>query len=199
MCFQVNIPKIFKSNFFKENFWRLLLEVIVQNRGTGISEIMLKKKTPYCYCLVDSFPFKYMLFRGSPILTLVLNHLIGNTWAMGLWTITLKKYQLLSNQSLKHNSVHMPSLNLPSISFFFELRLSMFIINGYFTKSKRLYSLGLLVSCCFYISFYISKYHFLQLQKIIVHIWTKIFIKNFPFLTESTKPSHGFCHCSLKF
>ena len=64
------------------------------------------------------------------------------------WTVTLKdiltqyyhKKALL--QGLKHNSVHMPSLNLTHM-FRFESRFCMFIMNIYFTQSKRFQSLAL--------------------------------------------------------
>ena len=48
---------------------------------------------------------------------------------------------------LKHNLAHMPSLNLtPNLPF--EHRLCMFLINGYYTRSKLLQSLNFLTSLC---------------------------------------------------
>ena len=47
------------------------------------------------------------------------------------------KHQSLSNQSFKHNSTDMLSLYLTR-KLPFEPRCRMFVINGYFTKSKRL-------------------------------------------------------------
>ena len=49
----------------------------------------------------------------------------------------LQKYQSFSNQSSKHNSAQMLSLYLTT-TLPFEPRFRMFIINGYYTKSKRL-------------------------------------------------------------
>ena len=55
-------------------------------------------------------------------------------------SVILQKYQWLSNQSCKHNLALMPSLNLtPKPSS--KPRFCMFIINSYYTKSRRLWSL----------------------------------------------------------
>ena len=48
-------------------------------------------------------------------------------------SVILQKYQSLLQQSFKHNSGHMPSLHLTPTFHFVP-----FIINGYYTKSKRL-------------------------------------------------------------
>ena len=52
-------------------------------------------------------------------------------------SLILQKYQSRSNQSFKHNSADMSFLNLTR-NFSFEPRFCMFIINDYYTKSKRL-------------------------------------------------------------
>ena len=56
-------------------------------------------------------------------------------------SVILQKHQLLSNQSFNHNSTHMLSLYLTP-TFPFEPRFRTFIINGHYTKSKRLQSLN---------------------------------------------------------
>ena len=64
-------------------------------------------------------------------------------------SVILQKYQSLSNRNFKHNAVHMLPLNLTSrVSF--KSRFRLFMINGYSTKSKRLYSLfnNNLISLC---------------------------------------------------
>ena len=53
--------------------------------------------------------------------------------------VILPSYQSLSNQSFKHNSAHTSSLYVTPMNP--ELRLLMFIINGYCITSKRLQSL----------------------------------------------------------
>ena len=50
-------------------------------------------------------------------------------------SVILQKYLSLSNQSFKHNSALMLSLHLTPLHF--EPRFRMFIINSYYTKSKR--------------------------------------------------------------
>ena len=63
--------------------------------------------------------------------------------------VVLKKYQSLSNQSFKQNLAHMSSIYLaPTLSS--EPRFRMFIINGYYTKSKCLQSLDFLLKDVIY-------------------------------------------------
>ena len=50
--------------------------------------------------------------------------------------VILQKYYSLSNQSFKHNSAYVATLKL-ICKISFEPRFRMFIINGYYTKSKR--------------------------------------------------------------
>ena len=52
-------------------------------------------------------------------------------------SVILQKNQLRSNQSFKHNLADMSSLNLTP-NFSFEPRFYRFIVDGYYTKSKRL-------------------------------------------------------------
>ena len=67
-------------------------------------------------------------------------------------SVTLQKYQSLSDQSFKHNLAHMLSLNLnPMLSF--EPRFRMFIISCYSTKNKRLWSLDSLLASTFFAPF----------------------------------------------
>ena len=57
----------------------------------------------------------------------------------------------------------------------------------------------------FYISFYVSRYHFPHVFRILFNIWKKLFVTNFPFLIDSFKYPHPlngemlkvFCWCSL--
>ena len=64
------------------------------------------------------------------------------------------------------------------------------------------------ISCCF-VRFYISRYHFHYFLELYATSVKKIFVKNFPFLTDSLNPPHPFndqnlltlkkvfCQCSL--
>ena len=55
-------------------------------------------------------------------------------------SVILQKYQLLSNQSFKHDSAYPVFISNPTLSFEPRFRFRVFIINGYYTKSKRLKS-----------------------------------------------------------
>ena len=72
-------------------------------------------------------------------------------------SVILRKYLLLSNQSFKNTLAHILSLNLTP-KFSFEFRFRMFIINSYYTRSKRLQSLDslLLLLSVLYSSQYMS-------------------------------------------
>ena len=60
-------------------------------------------------------------------------------------------------------------------------------------KICKIQSLDLLFLVVF-ISFYISRYHFSQVFRTSFNIiWKKIFVTNFPFLTDSLNPSQGRC------
>ena len=66
-----------------------------------------------------------------------------------------QRYQSLLGQTFKRNSGHIPFLNLIS-KLYFEPRFRMFIINGYYTKTKRVKSLDSL----FYLEFISHNVHF---------------------------------------
>ena len=47
------------------------------------------------------------------------------------------------------------------------------------------------ISLCATLSVYISRHHFSQLFRTLLEIiWKKIFVTNYPFLTDSLKPPH---------
>ena len=115
------------------------------NMTLAASANSLVNRFPY----KDRFPYMFRItsFMEPCMGKLILNDFIGNNCPESrngllncyFFKLTLGRFpdQSLLNQSFKHNSVHMPSLNLTP-KFSFEPRFSMFIINCYYTKSKRL-------------------------------------------------------------
>ena len=61
---------------------------------------------------------------------------LGNRFENHSDSVILQIYQSLSNQSFTRNSLHLPSLRLTS-TLSFEHRFCLFIIDSYWTKSKR--------------------------------------------------------------
>ena len=74
---------------------------------------------------------------------IVWNFVSGSHVKLSRLKVILQNYQSLSNQSFKQNLAYMPFIYLtPMLSC--EPRIFMFIINGYYIKSKHLQSLNCL-------------------------------------------------------
>ena len=109
--------------------WSLFFNLLNRNSDTGVFQLRNFKKTYFKNIFVRPLHnFRKLLFEAL---------FLDNRFQNNPDSVILRKYQSLSNQSFKHKSARMSSLYLtPTLPF--EPSFRMFVINGYYTKSKRL-------------------------------------------------------------
>ena len=172
----------------------------IQNfSGQSLLKSSLRKKQPFSFrkhglgvcisCLRKQLDGQlsievYVMFRITNLIEpclekLILNHFIRNNYPefrsgpleSQFFKLTLGSFpdQSPSNQSFQGNSLHITSLDLTH-KLFFELRFCIFIIKGYYTKSKRLQSLN------FWLLYQVT---LINKKVVHMHSCTQLYISNY--------------------
>ena len=129
MFYKKVVLQTFATFTGKHLCWSRFFNLLNKDSDTGVFQLRNFTKTYFKNIFVRLLHnFRKLLFEAL---------FLDNRFQNNPDSEILQKYQSLSNQSFKHKSASMSSLYLtPTLPF--EPSFRMFVINGYYTKSKRL-------------------------------------------------------------